>query len=205
MRFRHHPVVNIYNSGTAVAKTASGGEVRLMAEGDLLDSTGWRMTVSPAKEETFTVALRIPAWSERTKVTVNGEPVGAVEAGRYCRISRVWRTGDKVAVAFDFKARRLDAPVGRNRESARYQAVIWGPIALARDENADPKYAEPVTVKADANGLVAVERIAPVLPTHRLEFRVPTEQGFITLCDYASVDCWKGKLIQTWLPKAPRR
>ena len=51
----------------------------------------------------------------------------------------------------------------------------------------------------------AVERIAPVLPTHRLEFRVPTEQGFITLCDYASVDCWKGKHIQTWLPKAPRR
>ena len=62
-----------------------------------------------------------------------------------------------------------------------------------------------MTVKADANGIVAVERIAPVLPTHRLEFRVPTEQGFITLCDYASVDCWKGKHIQTWLPKAPRR
>ena len=205
MQAKEGPVVNLYNAGTAVAKTASGGEVRLAAEGDLLDATGWRMTVSPAKEETFTVALRIPAWSERTKVTVNGESVGAVEAGRYCRISRVWRTGDKVAVTFDFKARRLDAPVGRNRESARYQAVIWGPIALARDENADPKYAEPVTVKADANGLVAVERIAPVLPTHRLEFRVPTEQGFITLCDYASVDCWKGKHIQTWLPKAPRR
>ena len=205
MQAKEGPVVNLYNAGTAVARTASGGEVRLTAEGDLLDATGWRMTVSPAKEETFTVALRIPAWSERTKVMVNGEPVGAVEAGRYCRISRAWRTGDKVAVTFDFKARRLDAPVGRNRESARYQAVIWGPIALARDENADPKYAEPVTVKADANGLVAVERIAPVLPTHRLEFRVPTEQGFITLCDYASVDCWKGKHIQTWLPKAPRR
>ena len=49
--------------------------MRLVAEGDLLDMDGWRMTVSPAREESFTLSLRIPAWSEKTTVKVNGEAV----------------------------------------------------------------------------------------------------------------------------------
>ena len=71
---------------------------------------------------------------------------------------------------------------------------------MARDENTDPAYAEPVKIRADVDGLVAVKRIEPSCPGHRLEFRVPTESGHITMCDYASVDGWKGKRIQTWLP-----
>ena len=205
MQAQDGPVVNLYNAGTAVAKTASGGEVRLAAEGDLLDIDGWRMTVSPAREESFTISLRIPAWSEKTSVTVNGESVGAVAPGKYLKITRTWRVGDKVAVTFNFKARKLDAPVGRNHASAPFQAVTWGPIALARDENTDPNYAAPVAIQAAADGTVAVERITPTSPAHKLEFRVPTKDGFITMCDYASVDGWKGKHVQTWLPKAPNK
>ena len=165
--------MNLYNAGTAVAQTASGAEVQLKAEGDLLDIDGWRMVVSPAREESFTISLRIPAWSEKTSVTVNGETVGAVAPGKYLK----------------------DA-------SAPFQAVTWGPIALARDENTDPNYAAPVAIQAAADGTVAVERITPTSPAHKLEFRVPTKDGFITMCDYASVDGWKGKHVQTWLPKA---
>ena len=92
------------------------------------------------------------------------------------------------------------APHGANRAGDGYQAVVWGPIVLARDENTDSAFSEPVNVAADAHGLVAARRIAPSHPGHRLEFRVPTESGEITMCDYASVDGWKGKRIQTWLP-----
>ena len=75
-------------------------------------------------------------------------------------------------------------------------------IALARDENTDPDYNNPVAIKADADGMVAVERIAPQAFAHQLEFRIPTKDGFITMCNYASVNGWNGKHIQTWLPKA---
>ena len=194
------PAVNLYNAGTAVAKTASGGEVRLTMEGDLLDANGWRMSVEPSRNETFAVSLRVPAWSEHTQVRVNGEPVGDVRPGRYLSLSRAWRRGDRVEVVFDFKARRLLAPRGSNRAGDGYQAVVWGPIALARDENADASYAEPVVIKADASGIVDVRRIAPVVKGHRLEFSVPTDAGDVTMCDYASVDGWNGKRIQTWLP-----
>ena len=199
MQGRDGPVVNLYNAGTATARTPSGGEVRLDMEGDLLDDAGWRMAVVPSRDEMFTIELRIPAWSERTKVCINGEAMGDVVAGRYLDIRRMWRRGDRVEVVFDFKAKRLLAPHGSNRAGDGYQAVVWGPIVLARDENFDAAYAEPVVVRADADGNVAVKRIKPTFPGHRLEFLVPTESGDITMCDYASVDCWHGKRIQTWL------
>lgn len=205
MQAKDGPAVNLYNAGTAIARTSAGSEVHLAATGDLLAPDGWRMAVTPAREESFAISLRIPAWSEKTQVRVNGRAVEDVKPGRYLRLARTWRPGDCVEVAFDFKARRLKAPHGSNRAGDRFQAVVWGPIALARDENADPGYADPVVVKADAQDFVAVERIAPRLPAHRLGFRVPTEAGFITMCDYASVDGWSGKRIQTWLPLPPAR
>ena len=200
MQGRDGPVVNLYNAGVATARAPSGGEVRLDMEGDLLDEAGWRLSVAPSRDETFTIALRIPAWSERTKVSVGGEAVGDVVAGRYLDIRRTWRRGDRVEVVFDFRAKRLLAPRGSNRAGDGYQAVVWGPIVLARDENTDATYSAPVVVRADADGNVAVRRIKPTFPGHRLEFMVPTESGDINMCDYASVDCWRGKRIQTWLP-----
>ena len=200
MQGKGGPVVNLYNAGTVTAKTSSGDEVRLAMEGDLLDDDGWRMSVVPSREDAFAISLRIPSWSERTAVSVNGKNVGEVKPGQYLDLSRTWRKGDRVAIKFDFKARLLKAPHGSNRAGDRFQAVVWGPIVLARDENTDAEYSKPVTVKADASGIVDIKRVVPACAKHRLEFRVPTETGEIAMCDYTSVDGWNGKRIQTWLP-----
>ncbi|MCI5664671.1 MAG: hypothetical protein MR319_10330 [Mediterranea sp.] len=54
---------------------------------------------------------------------------------------------------------------------------------------------------ADSCGLVALSPVTPLLPGSRLEFEVPTTDGSIRMTDYASVDCWEGSHICTWLPK----
>jgi hypothetical protein len=38
------------------------------------------------------------------------------------------------------------------------------------------------------------------IPGTKMQFRVPTTSGDISMVDYASVDNWKGKHICTWLP-----
>ena len=194
------PAVNLYNAGTAVARTASGTEVKLSMDGDLVAAGGWGMSLKLHTEEEFSIYMRIPAWSERTVVRVNRENVAEVASGRYLELSRLWRDGDRVTVSFDFRARRLSAPHGSNRAGDGFQAVVWGPIVLARDENTDPGYAAPVNISAGADGIVSVKRLKPSFAVHRLEFAVPTDKGEIIMCDYASVDCWLGRRIQTWLP-----
>jgi DUF1680 family protein len=156
--------------------------------------------IHPDKAETFTLKLRIPNWSVHTEVKVNGKKQ-AVIAGKYAELSRTWKSGDRIEIVFDMQCRVLDSPHGSNRKGDNMQAVIWGPIVLARDENIDAQYNLPVTIKADKNGLVKITKTQPTLPSTRLEFLVPTTNGTIRMVDYASVDGWKGSNICTWLPK----
>ena len=105
-----------------------------------------------------------------------------------------------VELAFDMRCRLLDAPRGSNRAGDSFQALVWGPIVLARDENIDPDYDEPVRVVAGKDRVVRVKRVAPTLASTRLEFEVPTDDGPIRMTDYASVNGWEGAHICTWLP-----
>ena len=195
------PVVNLYNAGKAVAKTAKGDEVVLTVDSQFPRGNEVKISVDPSVAGKFSVSLYMPTWSPDTYVEVNGKAVRGVKPGEYLAISRRWKKGDMIRIVFDFRARRIDAPKGgRNPEGEFFQAVQWGPIVLARDENIDPDYNKPVQVVADENGEVKVRQVTPERPGTRMQFVVPTTGGDIKMVDYSSVDCWKGSHIQTWLP-----
>jgi hypothetical protein len=50
------------------------------------------------------------------------------------------------------------------------------------------------------DGYVDVIQESPTIKSSRMQFRVPTNKGFIQMVDYASVNSWAGKNICTWLP-----
>mgnify|MGYP005755124127 FL=1 len=195
------PVVNLYNAANVTMTTPREKTLRLRIITDFPLSEKVAIEVDPERPERFTLKLRIPAWSENTELRVNGEKLTDVTAGTYRDISRKWEKGDRVELVFDMRCRLVDAPKGSNRAGDDFQAVVCGPIVLARDENADPDYARPVQVTADSGGFVKIERVKPLLETTRMEWFVPTEDGPIRMCDYSSVDGWEGSRICTWLPR----
>ena len=73
----------------------------------------------------FALKLRIPSWSSKTVVKVNGEAVAGVSAGTYCELKRHWMPGDKVEVDFDMPC--------RVHLLNNHVAFTRGPIVLARD------------------------------------------------------------------------
>lgn len=201
MQGEEGPVVNFYNAGEIAAETVSGKPVTLKIEGAYPRGNEVIIKVSPAAKEKFTVKLHIPSWSEMTLAEVNGKRVSA-QPGSYLSVSRKWKEGDEIRLVFDFRARLIDAPKGgRNPQGQNFQAVQWGPLVLARDENIDPDYNKPVQVVADSEGVVSVKTVKPQIPGYRMEFIVPTTDGDIRMVDYSSVDCWEGQHICTWLPK----
>lgn len=193
------PVVNLYNAGTATAPTPAGRSVRLEIATRYPVTGSITMAITPSEPETFSLRLRIPAWSKATVLKVNGQPLAAV-AGTYTEIKRRWSPGDTVELTLDMRCRVIDAPHGSNRAGDNFQALIRGPIVLARDENIDANYNRPVAPRT-RDGYVTVEPVRPTLPSTRMQFRVPTGDGFIEMIDYASVNNWNGKHITTWLPK----
>lgn len=192
------PVVNLYNAGHAVAQVNGNHKVRL----DI--TTGYPVTgdikidITPERAEIFSIKLRIPSWSKNTILTVNGEKMD-VMPGAYKEIKRKWASGDQMHLILDMRCRLLPAPHGSNRAGDSYQALVRGPIVLARDENLDPDYNKPVLIRQN-DGYVNAIAEKPVFPRTRMQFKIPVEHGYIHMVDYASVNSWNGKHICTWLP-----
>jgi len=193
------PVVNLYNAAKVNMTTPSQKSLQLNIETDFPQSGNVVIRVNPKNKEKFTLRLRIPEWSEKTVVKIN-DKLQTVIAGQYAAFNREWKSGDHIEIVFDMTCRVVDAPHGSNPNGNNFQAVVWGPIVLARDERIDAGYNQPVTIKADENGIVNVAKTKPTLAATRMEFIVPTTNGDIRMVDYASVDGWDGSKICTWLP-----
>jgi uncharacterized protein len=98
-----------------------------------------RIKVAPVAPSRFAIKLRIPAWSQATTLMVNGESIRAQPAS-YVRIVRRWSAGDIIELTVDMRCRVMQAKQGVSAGSDRFQALVRGPVVLARDENIDPHY-----------------------------------------------------------------
>ena len=201
MRSAKGAAVNLYNAGKFETQTPSGRKLELEIAGDYPLSDKVIIKVHPQETEKFELALRIPGWSGHTVITGGGRKHIAAP-GNYFRVNRKWKPGEQVEIQFQMSCCLLNAPMGSHPGSENFQAVVWGPIVLARDENMDANYDQPVTVLANKHGFVKAVRETPTLPGTRFEFTIPTAQGNIRMIDYASVNGWEGKKVCTWLPKA---
>ena len=193
------PVINLFNAASVNASTPTGTPLSLVIEGTYPKTDTVQVKVALARPEKFSIRVRIPAWSSLTALNVNGKAIQATP-GTYADLQRTWTSGDTITLQLDLRCRVIDSPHGRDPGGENFQALIRGPIVLARDETIDADYNKPVQIVAK-DGQVAVVAVPPSLKATRMQFRVPTQQGFIEMVDYASVDNWTGKHICTWLPK----
>ena len=152
--------------------------------------------------------LRIPAWSAKTSVKLNGQAQPPVAAGTYATIAREWRLGDILEITFDMPvvAHTFDHQVAFTR----------GPVLLARDsrfadgdmtepfqrviENGQQMSAfKPVRVPSDDMWMAFSATLPIGSHTENPEARLPTTVFF---CDYASAgNAWRrDNFYRTWFP-----
>ena len=95
--------LNYYGPCTMTLTLPSGNALTLAQETDYPRDGRIALTVLSAQPECFALDLRIPGWSEKTAVRVNGEVVDGVRAGSYLRLDRAWTAGDRIEIALDFR------------------------------------------------------------------------------------------------------
>lgn len=153
--------------------------------------------------------LRIPAWSEKTVVKVNGVEAEAVVRGTYFTLSRNWSLGDIVEIAFDMPvvAHTLEHNVAFTR----------GPVLLARDSRfADGDLTEPFRHGAfkDGDQVPSFHAVRTPSDDFWMSFTATLPIGShhenpegaleesVTFCDYASAgNTWqRGNYYRTWFP-----
>ncbi len=169
------PVINLYNAAVATAQTPEGKDVKLEIKSDFPLSGKVTVRVTPQKPGKFSIRLRIPSWSKDTILTINGEPVHAL-AGTYADINRKWTCGDQIELLLDMRCRVMDAPKGSNRKGDHFQALLMGPVVLARDENIDPDFNKPVTI-ISKDGYVDIKSETPSLKQQKCNFLFPQQMA----------------------------
>lgn len=182
MKSADGPVVNLY-----APSTAKIDDVKLEITGDypVKDHVDIRVTPDEAKE--FTLALRIPDWSERTELKVNGQTIPA--APGYAKIRRTWSPGDHVTLVFDMRPRLA--------KSNGQVALQRGPVVLSLDNRLTPSSAAQTTIGENLQlkpNPAAAKKIGAWMAF---------DVGPLTFCDYSSAGNGfrEENIFRTWLPQ----
>jgi uncharacterized protein len=200
-------VLNWYGPSTMSATAAGGMRVTLTQATDYPRGGRIRLRVEPEKPARFALKLRVPHWSARTAIRVNGgAPLENVRAGTYCRIEREWRARDEVEIELDMALRYW---VGERRVAGKV-SLYRGPVLLAYERGGRGR--PPATKAAmpgnaiEARPALDITRLSPRLlddaaatggPMVRVEV-AGADGEMVTLIDYGSAG-QDGRAYETWL------
>lgn len=164
-----------------------------------------RIAVEPSKDTRFTLNLRIPGWSDKATVKVNGEIAGNIIPGSYASLDRVWKKGDIVELTLDMPVRMevLDNQIAFTR----------GPIVFARDSRFNDGFVDETVVVENRDGVVENAKVTASPDFAWITLSVPVTAGAnlegtdaernISLCDFASAgNSWNPDVrYRVWLPQ----
>ncbi len=194
-------VVNLYTQSSASVQLNTKNKVTLKQNTNYPLSDRIEIILQPEKTEAFTLALRIPAWSNQTSISVNGVSVEGIKSGSYQKIKRAWKPGDIVVLNLDVSGRLITLN--------GYQAIMRGPVLLARDSRFNDGFVDETAIVQNKNNLVELQPVidkpeniwmsftAPLILGTDLEgeFRNPRPVHF---CDFGSAG-------NTWSPDSRYR
>lgn len=211
MRSKEGASINYFVAGTYTLPTPSGKELVIRQQTSYPQSETADIVIDPSQAETFAIALRIPAWSKRHKVTVNGEPYSG-SPGEYLILTRTWKKGDVIHVEFDMRGRLLTL-----EETPVSHAIMRGPVLLAMDSRwAHYDVAKAFTPVSAETGYIELHRPDKTSENSWLAFEaefIPesfTEEGAkpvkLSFCDYASAGYAPDKPVyRVWVPQLYRK
>lgn len=175
--------VNYYGACEAETSTPSGNPLSLKQTTDYPAKGSVRLDVSGLERpEHFILCLRIPSWSKRASVKINGGTVQAAKPGEYFQIDRTWKNGDAIDLEMEIS---VHFQKGEEGFSGRVSAY-YGPILMTLDKKVSPdRNSENTTFcAADFENLTVSDAIKD---DHWLYFDVRDDQdNLVRLVDFAT-------------------
>jgi DUF1680 family protein len=193
--------INLYCQSTATVLLNPKNKIIVSQSTNYPETDQIEISILSEKPELFTLALRIPEWSQNTSVVVNGLPVEGTQAGTYQRITREWKSGDKIILKLDM--------TGRLILLNGYQAIMRGPVLLARDSRFGDGFVDETAIIQQKDNQVELLSSAEKPEPIWMSFTAPLVLGTdlegdgrnpkaILFCDFASAG-------NTWSPDSRYR
>ncbi|HUR11107.1 MAG TPA: beta-L-arabinofuranosidase domain-containing protein [Flavitalea sp.] len=202
--------VNFFVDGTYGLKSPKGRKITLIQKTDYPVSGNIIIELQLEKGEEMLVRVRIPSWSVRNKVTINGKEASGIIPGTYLKIKKLWSSNDRIEVEFDMRGRI--AKLGD--DEGKYIAISRGPVVFARESGVGGPPLNTVNKPViDNEGFLQMKKVErnkideyqmvysalfiPEAYTEAAAKPIPIE-----LVDYASAGNGKEKTtFQVWMPQ----
>ena len=194
MRCRGGLILNWYGPSTMKARLSSGVTVELAQKTEYPRRGKIEINVSPSRLAQFVLKLRIPYWSSKTKVKLNGERVKSVSPATYLVLNRKWQVGDKIELELDMS---LHYWVGE-KECEGKASIYRGPILLTYDRRLntmDPDEIPALDATTMKGRLISNKDSLPTVV--RVEYTAPDGRT-LQLCDFGSAG-EGGSPYRSWL------
>ncbi|GAP71559.1 hypothetical protein SAMD00024442_14_21 [Candidatus Symbiothrix dinenymphae] len=117
----------IYGACEAIVKVGNGAEIAVIEDTHYPFDDQIRFTVNTSAPVQFPFYLRIPSWTKKAQLKINGKAISAtLEAGKYACIQREWANGDVVTLTVPMDFSMQTWQVNQNSVSVNY-----GPLTLS--------------------------------------------------------------------------
>ena len=146
MKSENTVFVNFYSESSAEVEIAANKGISIKQHTRYPESGDIEILINPERADEFSIALRIPDWSTQNSVKINGEEISDVQPGTYKTIKRNWKKGDKIDLKLDLR--------GRLVKQNDYQAILMGPLVLARDSRFKDGFIDETSVIQNKNGFI---------------------------------------------------
>jgi hypothetical protein len=124
--------VHLYLGGELVTEV-DGTAVRLNVKTQYPWDGCVKMTIDPAQEKEWTLALRVPGWCRQFELKCNGQDVTGQLKDGYYYITRTWKEGDVLEYVMDMPVELVKSNP-RVRENIGKTALMRGPIVYCLEE-----------------------------------------------------------------------
>ncbi len=201
--------VNFYAAGKYTLPTPGKQQIEVIQETDYPVLGNVKIKLQLKKPEKMKIFVRIPVWSIKSTLFVNGEPVIAVIPGQYASIERSWKNGDAIELNLDMRGRVLTFG-----EFPKNKVIVRGPVVLSRDARlTDLPIESLIRPINDKEGFIELQPVEEKQAGIWMEFKAPfmpesylekgAEPVWINLCDYASAGNSQDghPIFKVWLPQ----
>lgn len=117
----------MYSASTITVKVADGKTVSIAEDTQYPFEDTIRFKVQAKESTEFPLYLRVPAWCETAKISINGETAEvSPKAGKFVRISRTWQNGDTLTLQLP-----MAIAVKTWTENHNSVSVSYGPLTYS--------------------------------------------------------------------------
>lgn len=195
MRCKDGFTLNWYGPGIVRVPIDSGGIMTITQNTAYPKDGNIRISIGLDKPFETSLKFRIPSWSAKSVVKLNGKILDNVKSGTYLDIKRTWQNEDAVELSFDMSPHYW---VGE-RECESKTSIYRGPVLLAWDQCFNEGNYDDMP-ELDSHSLELKQVDITDYPHPLFVFSVRSKKGKeIFLCDFATAGM-TGTLYRSWLP-----